>query len=86
MKIKFRLGQWVRIQKPRTDGTTDAGVIVGIEIIKDAHYLGFYSFQSFEESFKIAKYKVAYQNGFTRSFIEEWFEEEILLAERRKRP
>ncbi len=85
IKTKFRLGQWVRIVgKPRIDGTTDAGIIVGVELSKYAFHLGFFSKREFEESFKTATYKVAYQNDFTKIFTVEWFAENDIFAERRK--
>ncbi len=80
MKTKFKLNQKVEIiGKPRSDGSTDTGVIIGIELCDAELFRRAYSsVKEFQEIFNVVKYKVAYRNAFTSRLIAEWFYEEDL--------
>lgn len=70
-KVKILSGQ-------KTDGRFNAGVIVGIELTEDNHYLGYRSASEFLKRFTNPRYKVAYIDCVTERACTEWFYEREL--------
>lgn len=73
MKSKVKI-----ISRQKSDGRFNFGVIVGIELIQDAYYLGYKTEKEFVSKFIVPKYKVAYVDCFTNKAHSEWFAESEL--------
>jgi hypothetical protein len=80
MTMPYRFNQKViPIHHTKIDGTKQIGSVIGIEKLPDATYLRLYSLKQYLSKFTQYRYKVAYQDSFTKNFCSEWFLESDLI-------
>ena len=80
MKSKVKI-----ISEQKTDGRHNYGTVIGVELIPDAHYLGFRNEKEYIARHNTPRYKVAYVDCVTKRACTGWYtEHEIELGRKPK--